>query len=319
MIDTLTIKNIHGLSVTLSPYGARIISIKASAGGQELEMHEYHEDLERYTKDRQSSGAFIGPFANRIAGASFTLNGTTHSFEPNEGNNLLHSGSLGWRTRTWALQSQTEDMVVFYIDDRDSNWPGKLECYVTYQVTADQSIIIQMECLGEDPSYINLTSHGYFNLDGTEDLSHHEFFINASLFTALDDEQIPTGQLQGVADTFLDHRVLKSLEGTRIDHNYVIHGNVGEMRLASTALSRLSGIKMHTYTTQPGLQVFTGSSRYFCMETQHFPDSMHHDGFNGTLITPPAGYKEQCVYRFEGLDQSVGFSGLGGFSLPRSA
>jgi len=319
MIDTLTIQNIHGLRLTLSPYGARIISLKALAGGQDIEMHEYYEDLSRYTTDRQSSGAFIGPFANRIAGASFDLNGKTYSFTPNEGNNLLHSGALGWRTRVWEIKSQTDDMVVFYLDDRDSDWPGKLECYVTYQVSADQSIIIQMECLGEEPSHINLTSHGYFNLDGTDDLLHHEFFINAAHYTALDNEQIPTGKLENVANTFLDHRILQKLEGTTIDHNYVIQGNVGEMRLASTAISTLSGIQMHTYTTQPGLQVFTGSKGYFCMETQHFPDSMHHDDFNGTLITPPAGYKEQCVYRFEGLDQSVGFSGLGGFSLPRGA
>ena len=318
MTSELSIQNIHGLTLTLSTYGARITSLKGLSRGKEYEFHEFYEDIDIYKKERPYSGALIGPFANRIARASFELNGKQYKFSANEGHNLLHAGELGWHAREWTIKSQSDDMVVFYLDDRLSEWPGALECYVTYQVTADQSVIIQMECLGQSVSQINLTSHGYFNLDGTDDLSHHQFEIRADSFTELDEEQIPTGKIKSVNDTFLDHRNMKNLEGPTIDHNYVIRGEVGEMRIASKAKSTLSGISMTTYSTQPGLQVYTGNGRYFCMETQHFPDSVNHEHFMGTRIEPPLGYKEQCIYSFSGLDQKVGLMANKGFSLPRA-
>ena len=205
----IRITNSKGLEVTLLDYGARIISVRFRIDDRLIEMHEYYADHERYVTNRKYSGATIGPLANRLALASFNLNGDIYQFTANEGDHWLHSGSLGFHNKIWTVKEQREDLVVFeYETDFDGLYTGRIKAYVTFSVTMDNALLIQFEGISDRPTFLNMTSHGYFNLRGSGDLSTHRFKILADQYAELNDEKIPTGMILPVKDTLYDLNVL---------------------------------------------------------------------------------------------------------------
>ncbi len=296
-IKTTEISNNKGLSLKLSNYGARICSIEYPLGDQMIQLHEYYPRLEVYQNDRIYSGATIGPLAGRLRNARYLLDDQIIRFEPNEGSTLLHSGRNGFHQRIWNIKEQKEDYIVYELK-QDVKAAFDYKVYVTYMVTMDDGILIQWEMKAAQDLHINMTNHGYFNLEGNSDLQSHQFSIAADRIVELDSEHLPTGRLLEVSGTVFDFNELRNIDPEIYDHNFVLKKKAGAMELAAVAVGTKSGIRMECYTTQPGLQFYTKNGRFFCFETQHFPDSPNQDLFPSTLVKANEGYKEQCLYRF---------------------
>lgn len=297
----VTIKNRKGLAVSLSNYGARILSMNIKTGDNILNIHEYHTNHEDYEKEAWPVGATIGPYAGRIRHGKYTIDGVETTFKDHQSNYVLHSGPHGVHSRYWDILEEKEDTVVFQIGPHESEKQDYI-IYVTFMVTNDNGLMIQFEAKSEHKIHINLTSHGYFNLSLLDDLSTHTFQINADQVTELDDQNIPTGNIHDVKDTHFDLREAKTINAALYDINYILNKSNNEMSLAAIAHAKDTGLSMHCYTTQPALQFYTQTLKAFCLETQHYPNTPHITHFPSTLLTPGQVYKEQCLYRLSHID-----------------
>ncbi|HWD92965.1 MAG TPA: aldose epimerase family protein [Verrucomicrobiae bacterium] len=279
------------------------------------------------TANKAFFGTIVGRFANRIAKGKFTLDGKTYSLAINNGPNHLHGGLKGFDKVAWkAVAVESKDapaLKLSYISpDGQENYPGTLKMLVTYTVTDKNEVRIDYEAETDQATLINLTNHSYFNLAGSGDVMGHELMVNAKEFTPSDDTLIPTGEIKSVQGTALDFTEPKAI-GRHIgklldqphrgyDHNFVLN-NDGKMVLAARVFEPKSGRVMEVLTDQPGIQLYTGNfleetrgkggSVYgrhggFCLETQHFPDSVNHPNFPSTILRPGEKYRTTTVHRF---------------------
>jgi aldose 1-epimerase len=282
--------------------------------------------------DNQHFGCATGRFANRIAGGKFTLDGREYQLACNNGPNHLHGGpKRGFGLVEWrgeAFDNKLGSGVQFHYTspDGEEGYPGALEVTVTYTLTHAGAIRIDYEATTDKPTIINLTNHSYFNLagQGTPTVLDHEVWIAADRFTPNDEYDIPTGEIAPVAGTPLDFRQRKCL-GDRIaelgdskqsdgyDHNFVLNGPEGMMRVAAEVFHPGSGRTMRVHTDQPGIQLYVGNmlrgqmgkgrAKYprrsaLCLETQHFPDSPNQPQFPTTVLRPGETYRHTCAYEF---------------------
>lgn len=325
-----TMENKNGMVVTLTNYGAKIVSVYAPGkDGNFADVLLGFKSIAEYQQYSASHGAVVGPFANRIANASFTIDSVTYNLPVNNGKNCLHSGPDSWYRKVWDFQKDG-NMTVFTLESADGEFgfPGNKTVKTTYTLTDDNELKIDYEITTDKPCHINVTNHSYFNLrgEGNGDILDHVLVINADKSTPVNAEMIPTGEIADIRGTDLDFTSPKRI-GERIDNqhpqlvfavgydfNYVINKNENELAFAASAYEPESGRYMEVFTTEPGVQLYTGNHLKgaeigkagvaytkrtgFCLETQHFPDSPNQPGFPSTLLNPGETFKSTTIYKF---------------------
>jgi aldose 1-epimerase len=325
-----TMENSNGMIVTLTNYGAKIVSVYAPGrDGQLADVLLGFKSIAEYQQFGASHGAVVGPFANRIANASFTIDSVVYNLPVNNGKNCLHSGPDSWYRKVWDFQKDG-NVTVFTLESADGEFgfPGNKTVKTTYTLTDDNELKIDYEITTDKPCHINITNHSYFNLrgEGNGDILDHVLVINADKSTPVNAEMIPTGEIADIRGTDLDFTSPQRI-GERInnqhpqlvfasgyDFNYVINKNENELAFAASAFEPESGRYMEVFTTEPGVQLYTGQHLKgteigkagvaytkltgFCLETQHFPDSPNQSGFPSTLLNPGETFKSTTIYKF---------------------
>lgn len=331
-VEAYLLSNRNGMRAEVMTYGATLLSLTALDRKRELDdvVLGYH-DLEDYVRDMAYLGCIVGRYANRIACGRFDLDGRTYQLSLNDGPNHLHGGKLGFGKRMWEVEDvagETKLSLNYVSPDGEEGYPGTLTATVTYSLTDDNVLAITYSAVTDRATIVNLTNHSYFNLSGKRDtdILKHILTINADRFTPIDLTLIPTGELRNVAGTPMDFRTPTRI-GQRIDdddeqirfglgydHNFVINGEPGSLCFAARLAEPISGRIMEVWTTEPGLQFYTGNFldglrvgkngiRYrrrhaLCVETQHFPDSPNHPHFPSTVLRPGERYLSVTELRF---------------------
>ncbi len=332
-ITLYKLTNTNGMEVHAMNYGGIILSIRVpDRKGQFADVVLGHETVEGYTPNPPYIGAIIGRYGNRIANGTFTLDGKTYTLPKNDGPNTLHGGIAKTFDRVvWdgePLKGNTGVAFSYVSKDGDDGFPGNVKVKVTYTLTEANEIVIEYEATTDKATPINLTQHSYFNLagEGDGDILNHEIMINADRFTPVDKNLIPTGELRPVKGTPLDFTTPTKI-GARIDdaydqmilghgydHNFVINRKGEGLTLAARVYEPTSGRVLEVFTTQPGVQFYTGNfldgsvtgkqghvykRRYaFCLETQHFPDSPNHPDFPSTILKLGETFRQKTVFKF---------------------
>lgn len=326
-----TMKNESGMVVTLTNYGAKIVSIYVpDKNGDFADVMLGFNSIEKYREWGASHGAVVGPFANRIANAQFTIGEETYQLPVNNGEACLHSGPDSWYRKVWDYE-QNGNSTVFTLESPDGEFgfPGNKKVKVTYTLTENNELKIDYEVTTDKATHINLTNHSYFNLrgEGNGDILNHVLVINADKSTpVVDESMIPTGEIVDIRGTDLDfttpHAIGERIDndnpqlvfGAGYDFNYVLNKESNELSFAASAFEPESGRYMEVFTTEPGVQLYSGNhlngkeigksgNPYtartgFCLETQHFPDSPNQPGFPSTLLNPGETYRSTTIFKF---------------------
>lgn len=326
-----TMKNENGMVVTLTNYGAKIVSIYVpDKNGDFADVMLGFNSLEKYLEWGASHGAVVGPFANRIANAQFTIGEETYQLPVNNGEACLHSGPDSWYRKVWDYE-QNGNSTVFTLESPDGEFgfPGNKKVKVTYTLTENNELKIDYEVTTDKATHINLTNHSYFNLrgEGNGDILNHVLVINADKSTpVVDESMIPTGEIVDIRGTDLDfttpHAIGERIDndnpqlvfGAGYDFNYVLNKESNELSFAASAFEPESGRYMEVFTTEPGVQLYSGNHLNgkeigkggkpytartgFCLETQHFPDSPNQPGFPSTLLNPGETYRSTTIFKF---------------------
>ena len=257
-----------------------------------LESPEEYRDNPRYL------GAIIGRYANRIANARFTLDGTEYQLAANHGQHHLHGGRTGFDRQVWRASCDGTTLKLRHLSpDGDEGYPGNLDVRVFYTLTERNELIVEYFATTDQPTPVNLTQHSYFNLAGEGDVIEHQVQIDADAYTPVNDDLIPTGVVSPVAGTPFDFRSRVTLGARRdgnYDHNFVLNGGVSAARVVEPR----SGRTLDVHTTEPGMQLYTGYKRGLCLETQHYPDSPNQPSFPSTILRPGAEYRSRTVFAF---------------------
>jgi aldose 1-epimerase len=284
-----------------------------------------------YAAGQSALGITVGRFANRIGGASFTLDGKTYQLEQNDGPNSLHGGRRAYDKVLWKAEAYKEKDGVFVrfklkSPAGDSGFPGSLNVTVTYGLTETNELIACYRAAADERTPVNLTNHAYFNLagEGKGTILNHELTLYSSSYLDVDKELIPTGRILPVDGTPYDFRspkpIGKDLETAvragapgGYDHCYVVDGEPGKLRPCAEIFEGTSGRTLKILSTQPGVQFYTGNflkatpgkagglyNRHdgFCLETQHFPDSPNRPEFPDSIYGPGRKYREKAVFAF---------------------
>lgn len=325
---TMTSEN-GRLRAQVSDLGAVLVRLYTpDRNGVQKDIVLGFEDVDHYLLNPPCFGAVVGPNANRIAGASFQIDGVTYHLPVNNGPNNLHSDKKFFK-RQFASQIDG-DSVTFMISlpDMDAGFPGNRDFEITYTLT-DEELRIEYRAKSDRKTIINLTNHSYFNLAGEDagSILSQELQLECAYFTPVVEGAIPTGELRAVGGTPFDFTTPKAIgrdigaDDSQLalvggyDHNFVIDGYLGDGSLlkAGTAFDPESGRVMEVLTTAPGVQFYTantmvqdggkGGRTYeprtaFALETQFFPDSIHHDNFPSPVFGPGREYYQTTVYRF---------------------
>ena len=314
-----TLSNASGFEVSITDYGGAITSLKTpDRHGNLGDIVLGFKTLDDYVHNPRYFGALIGRHANRIANGQFSLNGNTYNLPQNNGANHLHGGFNGFDKRVWTAREDGNKLHLSYLSrDGEENYPGNLNAFVDYTLL-DSELRIEYRATTDRDTIVNLTNHSYFNLRGEGTILDHELTINADSFTPVTQELIPTGEIRSVEGTPMDFRKSKPI-GLRIDkvqydHNFVLNGWDGSLRLAARLHEPLSGRTLEVLTTEPGIQFYSGNfldgsiigrngvayPKYagLCLEPQHFPDAPNHPNFPSTVLRPGEEYNHTTVYRF---------------------
>ena len=327
-VYTLTNKN--KVRIDITNYGARIMSAYVpDKNGNLINVVLGYDTLEATIKGDPYFGAIIGRYANRIAKATFKLDGKIHALTPNIETNHLHGGALGYNSVLWEAKQTGAKLILSHFDKNGhEGYPGNVQVQVIYELTDNNELIITYQAETDKATPINLTNHAYFNLDGinneTTPVLKHLLKINADYYTLMDEDSITTGEIAPVENTPFDFRQFKEIgkdidashqqlkNGNGYDHNFVLNGKEDELKLAAETISQKTNVVLQVFTTEPGMQLYTAnfmdidefSKRYkprtaFCLETQHFPDSPNKPNFPNTILQPGEIYKSQTIYKFE--------------------
>jgi aldose 1-epimerase len=288
------------------------------------------DNLAAYLAGHPHFGATTGRVANRIAKGAFTLDGKEYKLAINNGPNSLHGGLKAFDKKVWKAEDASGPAgpavkFTYISPDGEEGYPGNLTVTVTYTVTADQELKIDYSAVTDKATPVNLTNHSYFNLGGPEagDILGHELTLLAEEFTPVDETLIPTGKLAPVKGTPLDFTNptpigarFDQLKGDPLgyDHNYVLRGDGKTPALGARVFDPGSGRVLEMFTTEPGVQLYTANfldgkikgkggvvykqHHAFCLEAQHFPDSINQQSFPSTVLRPGEKYTQTTIYKF---------------------
>lgn len=298
-------------------YGCIIASLQvADAQGVNANIVLGFDRLGAYVDESPYFGAVVGRYANRIAGARYTINGREHRLSPNEPPNHLHGGFRGFDKRVWDAEVAHAGASVMFrrqSPDGEEGHPGQVEAVVTYTLS-DFDLRIQYDAVADAATHVNLTQHSYFNLRGSGDVLGHCLTINAATYLPVDEHLIPTGEFAPVANSPFDFQQAAAIgarlhtdhpqlsRGGGYDHNYNLNqGEMSSLALAARVEEPSTGRTLELRTTEPGLQFYSGQVvkyRGFCLEPQHYPDSPNRSGFPSTLLREGERYQSTSVYTF---------------------
>jgi aldose 1-epimerase len=331
--ELYTLKNKRGTEVSITNFGATVVSIRtADGGGNFADILLGYDDAAAYEAGTAHFGGTIGRYANRIAHGQFKLNGVTYTLAKNNGENTLHGGLRGFDKMMWQAKDISGDgppslQMDYLSQDMEEGFPGNLQVRVVFTLTDDNELKVVYSATTDKKTVINLTNHAYFNLHGNGTILQEQLTLAADKFTPVDAGLIPTGELRPVAGTPFDFReateVGKRIDGDDeqlklghgYDHNWIVNGGGGKKPvLAATVQDPLSGRKLEVWTTEPGIQFYTGNflddsihgkggavyikRSALCLETQHYPDSPNHPKFPTTVLLPGAKFWSETDYKF---------------------
>jgi aldose 1-epimerase len=321
-----SLKNEKGMKAVVSNYGATLLELWTNdRSGVTGDVVLGYATLDGYLqKSNPYFGAIVGRYANRIANAKFTIDGKQYTLAPNDHGNTLHGGLKGFDKVIWNVdQVNDSSLALSYTSpDGEEGFPGALTVKVVYTVTGENGLEIDYTAQSDKKTPVNLTNHAYFNLSGGKDstILQEELTLHASRYTPVNAGLIPTGQLDSVQHTPMDFlqakEVGKDIDQLKggYDHNYVIDKTDSGMALAATVYDKGTGRFMEVWTTQPGIQFYTGNfldgsltgrngksipkHGALCLETQHFPDSPNQPAFPTSILEPGQIYHETTIYKF---------------------
>jgi aldose 1-epimerase len=328
-VEMLTLRNAKGATAKVVTYGATLTELWVPDHGGKLgDVVLGFDQLQGYVGNHPWFGATVGRVANRTAKGKFTLDGKEYSLEINNPPNNLHSGSKGLSRTIWKVEPLHEPhaAAVRFISispDGDGGFPGNLSVTLVYRLTDDNELQLEYTARTDKATPVNLTNHSYFNLGRSRDILEEILFLPAEHYTPVDATLIPTGEIQPVNGTPLDFTAPAAI-GSRIaemkgdpggyDHNYVLSRKVGELKLAARVQDPTAGRQMEVWTTEPGVQFYSGNfldgtitgkrgvvygkHSGFCLETQHFPDSVNHPSFPSVILRPGGVYRTETIYKF---------------------
>lgn len=321
-----TLTNHKGTVVTISNYGGTITSfVTKDKHDSSSSIIIGFDSLSQYLQQPPYFGALIGRYGNRIGNASFSLDGVTYKLAANNGKNSLHGGLKGFDKVVWdasVMNDSTPSLMLHYLSkDGEEGYPGNLNVNVTYTLTDDDALKIEYNAETDKATPVNLTNHSYFNLTGTtaNTILNHSLMIDADNYTPVDTSLIPTGEIKPVKGTPFDFTTAKpigrdidSVKGG-YDHNFVLNRKDSSLQKVAVLSDSVSGRELEVYTTEPGLQFYTGNfldgkfinhdgkpinfRTALCMETQHFPDSPNKPNFPSTILKPGEKYHSVTVYK----------------------
>jgi aldose 1-epimerase len=335
-VTLYTLTNANGVEARITDYGGIIVSLKVpDRAGRLADVALGYDSLQDYIEHNDPYfGALIGRFGNRIADGKFELNGVAYHLAANSDPNHLHGGLKGFDKVVWEAtpirRPNGAGLSLRYLSkDGEEGYPGNLWMKVVYVLTNKNELRIDYSATTDKDTILNLTQHSYFNLAGAGqgNILSHQLMINANRFTPTDSTSIPTGELRPVQGTPMDfrqptaigariHQDDPQLEfGTGYDHNWVLNRRKAGLVLAARAYEPASGRVMEVYTTEPGIQFYSGNfldpARHigkggkpypqragFALETQHFPDSPNHSNFPTTTLRRGQTYKQTTIYKF---------------------
>jgi aldose 1-epimerase len=324
-IPEVTIRTEAGAEARIIGWGAalRDLVVPTKKGGRQRVVLGF-ERFEDYLAHSPYFGANPGRFANRIAQGRFSLDGITHETDRNEGGKqTLHGGSRGFGKRPWSVVTSDARSVTLAIvsDDGEMGFPGRLVATCTYTLTEPSTLQLAFTATTTKPTPVSLAHHSYFNLDGSPDILDHHLLIAADFYTPTDDDLIPTGEIGAVAGTPFDFRADRPIRfdtasgAFPYDVNFVLR-SAHELGHAATAWSPKSGVIMEAWTTEPGLQLYSGGKLNtpvagldgqpygkhagFCLEAQRFPDAPNKPHFPSAILRSGEVYRQTTEYRFSG-------------------
>jgi aldose 1-epimerase len=322
-----TLTNKSGMVVKILNYGGTVTDIiTPDKNGKMGDVILGYESLDGYRQTGNPYfGCLVGRYGNRIANAKFTLDGKEYTLAANNGTNTLHGGLKGFDKVIWNVKLSTDSSILlsYLSKDGEEGYPGNLSVDVMYSLGTDNALKIDYAAVTDKPTPLNLTNHCYFNLSAGADstILDHELMLKADKYTPVDETLIPTGKIDDVKGTPMDFtsakKIGKDLASVKggYDHNWVLNRSGNDLELIASVYHAGSGRYMEVYTTQPGIQFYTGNFldgtlkntrggvKYvqhaaLCLETQHFPDSPNQPTFPNTILKPGETYHQTTVYKF---------------------
>jgi aldose 1-epimerase len=325
-VDLYTLTNKNGVEVKITNYGGTVTSWKTKdRNGNSSNIVLGFDSLSGYLAKPPYFGALIGRYGNRIGNATFKIDTTTYKLAANNGVNHLHGGEKGYDKVVWDAAPATDSTaslnLTYLSKDGEEGYPGNLNITVIYTLTDDDELLIDYSATTDKATPVNLTNHCYFNLTGdvSNTILDHRLQVNADRFTPVDAGLIPTGELKAVTGTPFDflqpHKIgerIAAVEGG-YDHNWVLTRKGTDLELVATLSDSISGRKLEVFTTEPGLQFYSGNfldgkikspdgkpiliHTALCLESQHFPDSPNKPAFPSTILKPGEKYHTVTKYK----------------------
>lgn len=331
-VSLITLKNNAGMEVCITNFGGRIVSIfLPDKNGELRDVALGFDNIKDYENIPSDFGASIGRYANRINKGKFVLDGDTIQLPCNNFGHCLHGGPNGWQYKVYDVVSQTDSSLTLSLTspDKDSNFPGEVIANVDFLLANDNAIKISYSAVSDKKTIINMTNHTYFNLSGnpSEAVTEDVLYLNADFFTPVDSTFMTTGEILPVENTPMDFTVAKKIgqdidadyiqlkNGRGYDHNWVLNTAGDINTVAASLYCPASGIILEVFTTEPGIQVYSGNfldgtvagkngityqkHSAICLETQHYPDSPNKPNWlPSVVLTPERQYTSQTIYKF---------------------
>jgi aldose 1-epimerase len=331
-IERYRLTNANGLQADIITYGGILTALRVpDRNGALGDIVLGFDTLAPYLGEHPFFGALVGRFCNRIAGAQFTLNGTTYQLAHNDGVNHLHGGPQGFHRAIWRASERPSDegpsLELRYLSrDGEEGYPGNLSVTVIYTLTDQNALRIDYTATTDRDTVVNLTHHAYFNLAGSADILGHEIQLDATHFLPIDETLIPIGELRPVQDTPMDFTTSTAIgdriasddeqvrQGQGYDHTWVIDKPAGVLGHAARVYAPDSGRVLDVATSAPGVQFYSGNmldgslagkggaiytrNSGLCLETQHFPDSPNQPQFPSTVLHPGETYRQTTIFQF---------------------
>lgn len=332
-VTLYTLKNAD-LTMQVTNFGARVVSLwTPDKNGNYEDIVLGYDNIDKYINNpgERFLGAVVGPYANRIAGGTYTICDETYTFPQNNNGQTLHGGLKGLDMVVWDVFAADDSTLVlsYTHPDGQDGMPGNLEIFMTYTLTSSNEFKVEYLAQTDKPTHVNLSHHSFFNLkgEGNGTINDHILYINGSKTTPVNEVLIPTGDIADVTGTPFDFRKAKAIgtdlyveneqlkNGSGYDHNWVLDRQTpDQLEMAASVLEPASGRFMEVWTDQPAIQFYGGNFfdgttdgkygkalRYresIALETQKYPDSPNHPHFPSTLLKPGEDYTHICVYRF---------------------